>query len=734
MKQFLWMAVLGFFSLAQAQNTISGTVTASGKPLEYAVIQLPDLHLETQSDALGNFTFKSIPKGTHKIVFSFVGFETQTQELKMVAAAVTVNCELNESIHQMDEVIVSTAFNRLQSENVMKVEHQTTKDLRLKGAATLIEGLATIPGVAQVATGTSIGKPVIRGLSGNRVLVYNQGVRLENQQFGEEHGLGLNDSGIESVEVIKGPASLLYGSDALGGVLYFNPEKFAPTNQMQLNFGQRYFTNTLGSSTTFGYKLSGDHLKFTSRISQNRHSDYQTGRGERVTNTRFKELDFKTGFAYTNSSINSVVRYNYNRLNLGIPEDGIAEQTTIKNPAYPSQKVIGQILSWNTIGYFGNSKLETDLGYIHNDRSEMEDSEVPVLRMILKTFNYNVRYHLPSIGKWETVLGTQGMFQTNTNLGEEYLIPDATTQDLGVFLTSNFQWKKNTVQAGLRWDRRGVATKAFGNPGDEGYFQAFNRSFNSFNASAGYKTNVKENMIIRFNLASGFRAPNLAELSSNGVHEGSNRYEIGNSQLKNEQNLQGDLNLEYRNPHFELFANGFYNQLNNYIYISPKGTQINGYEAFDYLQSNARLFGGEAGIHLHPHPLDWLHILATFESVTGMKNNGEYLPLIPANKITGNFRIEFKDGKRWKETFASVNTEYVFDQNNPGIFETATRDYNLVNLAFGTVLKLNKSRFDFTFNANNVWNKTYFSHLSRLKGEGIPNLGRTLILGINYYL
>ncbi len=141
----------------------------------------------------------------------------------------------------MDEVIVSTAFNKIQSQNVMKVEHESIKELQRKGTATLIEGLATIPGVSQVSTGTSIGKPVIRGLSGNRVLVYSQGVRMENQQFGDEHGLGLNDSGIESVEVIKGPASLLYGSDALGGVLYFNPEKFADANTFKANFSQKLF-------------------------------------------------------------------------------------------------------------------------------------------------------------------------------------------------------------------------------------------------------------------------------------------------------------------------------------------------------------------------------------------------------------------------------------------------------------------------------------------------------------
>ncbi|RXR24115.1 TonB-dependent receptor [Flavobacterium stagni] len=734
MKSLLWMVVLSFCSLAQAQNILSGTVTASGKPLESAIVQLPGLHLETQTDAQGNFTFKSIPKGTHKIVFSFVGFETQTQSISVGTTAVTVNCELKESIHQMDEVIVSTAFNRLQSENVMKVEHQTTKDLRQKGAATLIEGLATIPGVSQVSTGTSIGKPVIRGLSGNRVLVYNQGVRLENQQFGEEHGLGLNDAGIESVEVIKGPASLLYGSDALGGVLYFNPEKFAPANQMHLNFGQRYFTNTLGSNSTLGYKLSGDHLKFTTRVSQNLHSDYQTGTGDRVTNTRYKELDFKTGLGYSNAFMNTVFRYNYNRLNLGIPEEGIAEQTTTKNPEFPRQKVIGQILSWNTIYYLGKSKLETDFGYIDNDRSELEDSEIPVLHMKLKTFNYNVRYHLPAFGKLETIVGTQGMYQTNTNSGEEYLIPDATTRDFGVFATSNYQWEKSALQAGLRWDRRGVQSEEHGTPGDEGYFQAIDRSFNSFNASLGYKANIKENVVVRLNVASGFRAPNLAELSSNGVHEGSNRYEIGNANLKNEQNLQTDVNVEYRNPHFELFANGFYNHLNNYIYIAPNGTQIDGYDVFDYVQNNAYLFGGEAGIHFHPHPIDWLHVLATFESVTGKKSNGDYLPLIPANKVTGTFRAELKDGKRWKESFASVNTEHIFAQNNPGVFETSTRDYTLVNLAFGTKLTLGKSSFDLSLNANNLFDKTYVSHLSRLKVDGIPNMGRTIVLGLNYTL
>lgn len=237
---------------------------------------------------------------------------------------------------------------------------------------------------------------------------------------------------------------------------------------------------------------------------------------------------------------------------------------------------------------------------------------------------------------------------------------------------------------------------------------------------------------MRLNVASGFRAPNLAELTSNGVHEGSNRYEIGNSELKNEQNIQVDLNLEYKSTHFEWFINGFYNHVNNYIYISPNGTQIDGYDVYDYVQNNAKLYGGEVGLHFHPHPVDWSHFTSSFETVTGKKDNGDNLPLIPANKWNNTFTAEFKKGNWLKDGFATVNVVYTFNQNNFSEFETKTNDYTLLNLAFGGEITINKSKFNLNLNANNLLNKTYVSHLSRLKTDGIPNIGRNIILGVNF--
>ena len=724
--------ILGYSGVAFAQNKISGQLTDTQKqPIKGVSIYLPELHKGTATDENGKYILNNLPNGAIKLTYVYVGFATQNKTIDLEQKENTLDIVLEEATFQMDEVIVSTAFNKLQSQNVMKVEHETIKSLQQKGTATLIEGLATIPGVSQVSTGTSIGKPVIRGLSGNRVLVYSQGVRLENQQFGDEHGLGLNDSGIESVEVIKGPASLLYGSDALGGVLYFNPEKFADAKTFKANFSQKVFSNTLGSNAAIGLKTSTENWKILARGSFNTHSDYAIPNGNRVANTRYNETDFKTGLGYSNDKFSSVLRYNFNKLDLGIPENGTAQESQSKETTYPKQGIYNHLLSLNNVFFFERAKLDVDLGYIANDRSEFANSPIANLHMKLKTFNYDAKFHFPKWGKIESILGIQGMHQTNTNSGEEYLIPDALTNDFGIFGTANYEWKSNAIQAGLRFDNRKISSESQGNQGAEGSFQAIAKTFNSFNAAVGYKTNLLDQLSLRLNLASGFRAPNLAELTSNGVHEGTNRYEVGNSDLKTEQNVQTDLNVEYKNSHLEFFINGFYNHINHYIYASPSGTIRANNAVFNYIQNNAALYGGEIGLHIHPHPLDWLHLESSFETVTGRRQNGEALPLIPANNWNNSIRGEFDIPKWLSEGFASLNVSSTFNQNQVGGFETKTIGYTLFNLSLGGKIKFGKTAIDVNLNANNLLNKTYVAHLSRLKNAGIPNIGRNIVFGLN---
>jgi iron complex outermembrane receptor protein len=417
-----------------------------------------------------------------------------------------------------------------------------------------------------------------------------------------------------------------------------------------------------------------------------------------------------------------------------MPEDGVAEQTTSKGTLYPKQGIFNHLLSFNNILFFLKSKLDVDLSYISNDRSEFEESDVADLQMKLKTFNYDAKYHLPKYGNLETILGIQGMHQNNKNFGDEYLIPDALTNDLGFFGTANYEWNSNVILAGLRFDNRAISTEANGTIGEEGSFEAVDKSYNSFNASLGYKTNLNDHLIFRLNVATGFRAPNLAELTSNGVHEGTNRYEIGNSHLKTEQNIQTDLNIEFNTDHFEFFANGFYNHINNYIYTSPTGEIREDNDVFMYIQNDTKLYGGEIGVHFHPHPLDWLHFESSFETVTGEKQDGDYLPLIPANNWNNTLRTEFNIKKWLNDGFASFNVSSTFKQNNVSGFETASKGYSLMNIGFGGAVKFGKTNFDININANNVLDESYIAHLSRLKADDIPNIGRNFIVGVKFNL
>ena len=302
--------------------------------------------------------------------------------------------------------------------------------------------------------------------------------------------------------------------------------------------------------------------------------------------------------------------------------------------------------------------------------------------------------------------------------------------------TTHFHLNQNNdFQVGLRYDHRQIDGKAYGISGEDGYIAPLKRNFNSFNGALGYKNNFSRQFTGRINVATGFRAPNLAELTSYGTHEGTNRFEIGNADLKNEQNLQVDLALEFQNEHYEFFINGFHNTIKDYIFIAPSGTFMDETPVYNYLQQDATLYGGEIGFHLHPHPYDWLHIESSYQTVFGELQTGDPLPLIPANKLTNTLRVEFNNARGWwlrSNAFVSLNT--TFKQGKVSIFETVTPEYSLLNAGLGGDIKFLKKSMNFTLSANNLLDKAYISHLSRLKSENVLNMGRSVVVGLNILL
>ncbi len=726
-KIFIYTIILLFSLKAQAQHTLTGTVkdAQSKEALTGVNVFIPSIDKGTVTDIDGHFTLKNISSKSIKVEFSFVGYKPIEKMVEFDQSEKEIEVFMKETAFEMDEVIVSTGFNKLQKDNVMKVTHKNLASMERKGIQNLMDGVAQIPGVSAMSTGTAINKPVIRGLWGNRVLVYNQGVRLENYQFGVAHGTGVDQAGISGVEVIKGPASLLYGSDALGGVVYLIPEKYAKAHQTHADFKTQYYSNTSGFHSTLGVQTSADKWQFLARGAYRLNADYEIPSGERAVNSKNNAQDLKLGIGYQGKKITSDFRYNYNLGQNAMSHQVGHEPVDYKiNGKY--QYLPSHTLSLKNTFKLKNSQVKTNLGYSAFNRSLINQG-VTFIGMQLNTLNFDAKWYLPASTNWETILGTQVMAQTNHNFGKHFLLPNAKVQNLGLFTTTNYTKDNIVVQAGLRFDYRHILTETI-SPARPG----FNKHLQSLTGSLGFKTGLTKDMNLRLNLASGFRAPNLAELTSNGEHE--NKIEIGNPNLKNEQNIQADINWDYQSTHVEFFANGFYNHINNYIFLQSENRMEGGLPVYSYQQDNAKLFGGEFGFHFHPHPWDWLHIQSSFETVIGKKQGGDYLPLIPADQWKNEIRLtKNSKHKSLKRYYFRLGFNRVFTNRfNPG--EDKFPAYSLVETGLGANFVFHKTRLNLNLSIHNLLNETYISSLSVLREDGIPNQGRNLILGVKLML
>ena len=351
------------------------------------------------------------------------------------------------------------------------------------------------------------------------------------------------------------------------------------------------------------------------------------------------------------------------------------------------------------------------------------------------------------------------MQQNNTNKGIEQLIPNYNLFDFGVYAFTQKIINKITLSGGLRFDNRHVDA---GNLLDGGAIKggAFKKSFSNFSGSAGVAAQVSKKVNLKLNIARGFRAPSIPELASNGAHEGTIRYEYGNNHLKSETSLQVDAGIEYGTEHISFGLSAFYNSFNNFIFYR-KLSAINGSDslvivngdaltAFKFDQNKATLTGFEATLDIHPHPLDWLHILNSFSLVSGQLKTpiegNKFLPFIPATKLVTEIKGSFNDlTKNIHNFYIKFEVDNTFDKNN--VFtvyntETKTPGYTLLNAGIGAdvVSAKNKTLFSLSFSALNIADVAYQNHLSRLKyaeenlatgRQGVFNMGRNYSIKIN---
>jgi len=731
MKKVLILSILGVLCiLSNAQTHISGFITDQDSiPLIGAFIYIPDINKGTISDEKGFYELRNVPNSKIKIQFSYIGYTNRIESVISTDTEITLNIVLEASAIEAEEIVVSGGYNSTQHENAVKIDILKLKSSEVKSSPNFMEVLTKIPGVDMISKGSGVSKPVIRGLSMNDILVLNNGVRFENYQYSSHHPLGIDEFGIEDVEVIKGPASLLYGSDAIGGVINFIKEKPAPENSIAGDYNVQFFSNSLGISNNLGIKGASGKFFGGLRIGQKSNADYLQGGGDYLPNSRFNEFSVKTNAGYTDKTGTFKIFYDYNRQNLGLAEEEAIEQITQRGRSCDIfyQQLNTHLFSSQNKLYFGKLKIDVNTAYQNTELIHFGETNVYEIQMKLATLTYETRLYLPSDKNSEYIIGFQGTNQINTNLNdrETKLLPDATTNNYSGFaLLQRTFLSKLKLQTGVRYDYKSITSKAVGLPQDTFAFRsAINKNYGSFSGSLGATYAVSEQLLIRANIATAYRTPNLAELTSNGQHE--NRYEVGDQKLVPEISYETDLSLHYHRNNFTFDIAAFNNIINNYIYISPTGDTTNsGINVYQYKQSNSKLFGGETGLHIHPSYFKWLHFVTTFSSVIGKQQNGDYLPFIPAHKLNFELRADKEKLSFVEKAFISLNTTTALNQNNAAPDETVTKGYTLVDLSIGGSIKMGIQNLTFILSANNIFDKKYVDHLSTLKEVNLYNPGR----------
>ncbi len=764
---------------AQQTPALKGILqNEAGSPLAGAEIEVSDLRLTAVSDSAGRFSFRNLPRGNHAVQVRAMGYRNLLVTVSVPQTA-PLSFTLKDAVVESGEVVVTGSGSATEKRrSPLAIASIRQAEMLQNGSTNIVDALTRVPGVSQISTGPAISKPVIRGLGYNRTVVIADGIRQEGQQWGDEHGLEADDYQVERVEILKGPASLAYGSDALAGVINILTDNPVPQGQMrgqvlmnyQTNSGLRALHGRLGGNTRGGFSWNG---WATGKEAQ----DYQNCYDERVFNSRFQNLNFGGAVGIAGSKGSSKILFSQFTQHLGLVEgdrdsamgrfiravnrNGVAETETASadansyTPDIPAQRIRHRKIVWSNSLFFRNgNRLNLTLGGQENVRREYGDvlnPDAAGLYLQLRTGTYDLRYVLAEKRGWSIALGSGGMMQQNRNLGAEFLIPDYRLQEGGLYSLIRHQKGRWLWSGGLRFDARTIQSEGLTDASGYARFAPFTRSFQNLSGSVGASYTPSEKLTLRVNAASGYRAPNIAELAANGVHEGTFRYEYGNRDLKAERSYQVDLGATFSNEHLLVDAALFYNRIANYIFIRklltaggtdsiPTLENPENRAAFQFVQGNAALLGGELFIDLHPHPLHWLHFQNTFAYVAGNLLNApdsmRYLPLMPPFRWMSDVRADkAKMGRFFRNGYVKTGLDFYAAQNrifNAYETETNTPGYWLWSAGAGVSVVSSSGRrlCDLILSAQNLTDAAWQSHLSRLKYAAVNNAtGRAGVWG-----
>ncbi|HEX3080351.1 MAG TPA: TonB-dependent receptor [Puia sp.] len=796
MKTFLLLIFSGIYFISSAQTssksnfstylgTLSGKVTDSttGKPLPGASVYIADLKLGVVADESGNYRFANLPSGTYLVEAHAIGHSTQIKDITISEKAV-LNFELSLQYTEQSAVVVTGQSKATQiKRSPIPIVTMSHADIVANLSTNIIDAISKLPGVTQLTTGPNVSKPFIRGLGFNRILTLYDGVRQEGQQWGDEHGIEVDQYGVDHAEVIKGPASLTYGSDALAGVVNLIPTPPAPEGKIQGDVQAEFQTNNglFGGSAMMEGTKNG--LEWMGRLSHKEASNYSDRADGRVYNTAFNETD-------ATASIGLHRAFGYSHLNISLFDDlqeipdgsrdsatrQFTKQITDSDTYRPivSEKELHSyaitplhqhvqlfhIYSTNNF-VLGYGRLTVNLGFERSVRREFshpQQPDIPGLFLQLNSYVYDVKYYFPSFDGWDITTGINGMYQQNTSTnGTEFIIPSFHQFDVGPFAMVKKSFGKLDLSGGIRFDSRSFTNQQMYTVSDGvdydtpvygkdtvGAYQAFpyyHKLFSGFSGSLGLAYVFSDKWSAKANISRGYRSPNISEISANGVHPGTGIYQVGNPDFSPEFNVQEDLGLNFNTKIAVVNFSVFYNSVTDYIFnekiLNNEGADStrDGNTVYQFRQGRAALYGGELSIDIHP--VEHLHFENSVSLVYGnllsspgkpITDSTRYLPDIPPMHGISELKYDFKNKDlHLVNGFVQVSAAFSGPQNRPYLAdntETATPGYTLINAGVGAGFtnKQNKLLFNIYVFANNIFDVVYQDHLSRLKYfEPYPN-------------
>lgn len=789
---FLWINIPGIIATTNGQTTFE----LSGRILDDKLQALPGASIViypsqkgTTTNASGYYFLEGLKKGKYRIEISFVGYENHVQEIEISGSKI-YDVKMHPIVLSLQEIIVTDNYaSQKKKEEPLNIEIVNREYLKQNSGGSLMKSLERLPGVSTIDIGVGQSKPVIRGLGFNRVVVVENSIKHEAQQWGADHGLEIDQYAVDNVEIIKGPASLEYGSDAIGGVIDMKNKKIPVERSYggTIDLSGKSNNDFLGTSVSLYGRMKWLFVDF--RVSLLEYGDYKVPTDSvdiysyraplyknHLRNTAGNEQNFHFSFGIIQkrfqnkfylSQINSKGGFfaNAHGLEPRSVDRGLHDKSS-RDIHFPYQTVSHIKAISSSFYQWEKWKHEFDLGFQHNFRKEwsqyVQHGYMPAtfpdtlefnrdleLQFDKNVYSGNLKSTLRLNDETQLNFGINSEYQDNQMNGRRFIIPAYKQLQIGGFAFAKHSFSdKSLLQAGIRYDYGLINTEEyydwFPSPlienGDTTmqYLQRaghIHRSFSNFTWSVGYNYNP-EKWSYKINIGKSFRMPIAKELAANGVNYHHFSYEVGNAVLSPEISYQLDAGIEYNSSKFAVGTTPFLNYFSNYIFLNPTSEHDrlygNGNQVFYYTQSKVFRYGTEIHAHYELLPSLQLGIIGEFvysRQLSGEKK-GFTLPFSPPPSGIFNIKYQKQKIKFIENAYLSIDYRITAPQNNIVPPEETTDGCQVVNLGLGGDVAFKNQRINISLQVQNLFNARYFNHTSYYRLINVPDPGRNIVMNI----